>query len=130
MFNLSVISDEENKEFEGFDAYLKILIGSVYQSQEKPLSFILGLIKAIKNMYPRIKMSTEFLDIYILLESYNTKYRYALPLRGMFPINGIFLESKDPKDLFNFAKEHILEYVDFNNVLIVAKLIHFALKKS
>jgi hypothetical protein len=48
----------------------------------------------------------------------------------MFPINGIFLQSKDPRVLFNFAKDYLLQFVDFDNILIVAKLIHFALKRS
>jgi hypothetical protein len=48
----------------------------------------------------------------------------------MFPINGIFLQSKDPRVLFNYAKDHILGFVDFDNILIVARLLHFALKRS
>lgn len=65
-----------------------------------------------------------------MLENYNIKYKYCLPIREMFPIEGIFLDSKDPKVLFQFAKDHLLQFVDFDNILIVAKLIHFALKRS
>ena len=48
----------------------------------------------------------------------------------MFPIEGIFLESSDLKVLFQFAKERILSYVDFDNILVVAKVVHFSFQKS
>jgi hypothetical protein len=48
----------------------------------------------------------------------------------MFPIEAIFLKSADPKILFEFCKNHMLKYVDFGNILLVAKLLHFALKRS
>jgi hypothetical protein len=47
-----------------------------------------------------VQASTEFLDYYISLESYNIKYKYHLPIRQMFHIEGIFLQSADPNVLF------------------------------
>lgn len=57
MFNLSHIAMEQEKEFDGFDEYLRKLIVSIYESEEKPLSFLLGLIKAVKNAFPEAKVS-------------------------------------------------------------------------
>lgn len=48
----------------------------------------------------------------------------------MFPIEAIFLKSTDPKTLFEFCKTDMLKHVDFGNILLVAKLLHFALKRS
>ena len=49
------------------------------------------LIKQIQAHYPEIHIQSDFLKVYIALENYNTKYKYNLPIREMFPIEGIFL---------------------------------------
>lgn len=77
-----------------------------------------------------MKIQNNFLRIYIALENYNTKYRYNLPIREMFPIEAIFLESSDIKTLFQYVKENILNYVDFDNIMVVAKVVHFSFQKS
>lgn len=48
----------------------------------------------------------------------------------MFPIDGIFLQSSDIKVLFQHVKEQILSYVDFDKLMVVAKVIHFSFQKS
>lgn len=48
----------------------------------------------------------------------------------MFPIDGIFLKSTDIKVLFQHVKDQILSYVDFEKLMVVAKVIHFSFQKS
>ena len=48
----------------------------------------------------------------------------------MFPVDAIFLKESDIKSLFQFVKENILSYVDFDNIMVVAKVIHFSFQKS
>lgn len=48
----------------------------------------------------------------------------------MFPIDGIFLKSTDIKVLFKHVKDQILSYVDFEKLMVVAKVIHFSFQKS
>ena len=48
----------------------------------------------------------------------------------MFPISGLFLSSTDLKELFYHLKDSILSYVDFDTILVVAKVIHFSFQKS
>lgn len=48
----------------------------------------------------------------------------------MFPIEGIFLKESDIRVLFQYVKEQILSYVDFDKLMVVAKVIHFSFQKS
>lgn len=130
VFNLSLIEAEKEKEFGHFEKYLKDLITASYEWINKPLSLMFNLIKQIQSHFPQIHIQNDFLKVYIALENYNTKYKYNLPIRQMFPIEGIFLETTDLKELFQFVKEKILSYVDFDNILVVAKVVHFSFQKS
>lgn len=38
--------------------------------------------------------------------------------------------SPDPKQLFHFIKEQLLSFVDFDNIVIISKVIHFSFLKS
>ncbi len=48
----------------------------------------------------------------------------------MFPVDGMFLDSKDSRVLFNYVCPKILELVNENNVYKVSKIIHLAFKSS
>lgn len=75
IFDLSLLAKEEEKEFEGFNDYLRDLITCIYSERGVSLIVLLQLIKQIKNAYPQAGISPEFLEYYIALENYNIKYK-------------------------------------------------------
>jgi hypothetical protein len=41
----------------------------------------------------------------------------------MFPISGIFLDTKDPIVLFQFVKNNILDIVSYDRIIVISRLL-------
>lgn len=41
----------------------------------------------------------------------------------MFPISGIFLDTKDPIALFQFVKNNILDIVSYDRIIVISRLL-------
>lgn len=67
MFNISLLIAEKEKEFDGFDDYLKKVVKSAYEMKSKTLSLMLQLIKQIQANFSELKIQSEFLKVYIAL---------------------------------------------------------------
>jgi hypothetical protein len=47
----------------------------------------------------------------------------------MFPVSGLFLESKDPIALFQFVKGSILDIASYDRIVVIAQLLTTVLRK-
>lgn len=129
VFDLSLIAKEEEREFGDFEEYLRSLIVCVYNDRSAPLALLLQLIKQIKTAYPGAGVSSEFLEYYVSLESYNQKYKSEYLLREMFPAEALFMPSKDPLELFKAVKQHILDVASYDRIVVIAQLLTAVLRK-
>lgn len=67
MFNISLISAEKEKDFGGFEEYLKKVVLAAYDLRARPLSLMLQLIKQIEANFKELNIQSEFLKVYIAL---------------------------------------------------------------
>ena len=108
---------------------MRTLVEHLY-GREGDTSATLCLIKQIASKFPEVKVSPENLETYLALESSNARHNMHFQIRSVFPVEGLFLDSSAPMELFHCLLPRILETVDYEQMLLMNKLLGFALHKN
>jgi hypothetical protein len=72
---------------------LRELIQMAFNNEAIPFRSVLIFIKKLNETFVEARITKEWIDIYLRAEALQNKFKLDLPLRNIFTVDGIFLES-------------------------------------
>ena len=75
-------------------------------------------------------LNLDVLDICTKIDQLQRKLSLELPMRKLFPFNGIQIKDRDSMVLFEFLKPFLHPFLNENNVHTLSRIISLAFKKD
>lgn len=101
-----------------------------YHNENVPFKGVLIFIKRLNEAFVETKITKEWIEIYLRAEALQNKFKLDLPIRNIFTVEGLFLDSEIADNLFHRLLPSVIQHVNDENILKICKVVNLAFKKT